>query len=259
MTREQLREHVGHRPTVLDHVRDARRRAQVVFEHAEATRRRRGRGRSRRRACARRRRVEPLHAPVVVRGGHDEPARHDTVGEDLPRAVDVGEEPLERQHPLAHTGVDDRPLVGGDDPRHEVEGERPLLLAGELERDALVAERAVSGGAALLEVVARQRAEHGVQCGVVRPGRVDSLEHLVPGAHRLVTVKQVAHRLFLRRFGYGKVSRDGAGRVLASCPVLTELWRCQFRGFLTVAPMNEPPSCRGWFSHWQRTSSRVAN
>ena len=69
----------------------------------------------------------PCDAAVEVRRAGHQPARHDAVGEDLARAVDVGEEPLEREHPLAHAALDDRPLVGVDDPRHEVERERPLL------------------------------------------------------------------------------------------------------------------------------------
>ena len=124
--------------------------------------------------------VEALDAPVVVRRAGDEPAGHDAVGEDLAGAVDVAEEPLEREHPLAHAGIDDRPLVGVDDAGHEVEREGPLLLARELERDALITERTVARRAAHLEVVARERAEHRVQCRVVRAGRVDVREHLVP-------------------------------------------------------------------------------
>ena len=36
-------------------------------------------------------------------------ARHDAVGEHLPGAVDVGEERLERAHPLVHARLDDAP------------------------------------------------------------------------------------------------------------------------------------------------------
>src|SRR6478752_2858905 len=51
-------------------------------------------------------------------------SRHGTVGQDLPGAVDVGEERLERQHPLAHSRLDPDPLRLVDDPGHEVERER---------------------------------------------------------------------------------------------------------------------------------------
>ena len=56
-------------------------------------------------------------------------------------------------HPLAHARLDADPLRLVDDPGHEVERERPLLT-GVRERDALVAERPVPGGAPQLEVVA---------------------------------------------------------------------------------------------------------
>ena len=139
---EQLGEHVRHRPPVLHDVGDPRRRAQVVLEHPEG-------------AGVVADEVDPgdvdAHAPgrldagdaavEVLRAG-DEPARHDAVGQDLAGAVHVGEEALERQHPLAHARLDPDPLRLVDDPRHEVERERPLLT-GERERDALVAERPV--------------------------------------------------------------------------------------------------------------------
>ena len=115
------------------------------------------------------RRVDAVHAPVEVRRTGHQPARDDAVGEDLARPVHVGEERLERQHPLAHARLDHRPLVGVDDAGHEVERERPLL-ARERERDALVVERAVTGRAARLEVVTREGAEHLVQRLVVRRG-----------------------------------------------------------------------------------------
>ncbi len=92
--------------------------------------------------------------------------------EDPARAVDVGEERLEREDPLADAALDRRPLVGGQDPRDEVERERSLL-AGELERDPGVPERPVAGVAALLEVAPRQRLQDAVQRLVVLPGLGD--------------------------------------------------------------------------------------
>ncbi|WRL67330.1 hypothetical protein U6N30_00850 [Blastococcus brunescens] len=67
--------------------------------------------------------------PVEVRAGGDHAARDDPVGEHLAGAVDVGEEGLQRVHPLGHAALDGRPLLGPDDPRHDVEREG-LLLAG---------------------------------------------------------------------------------------------------------------------------------
>ena len=190
---EELREHVGHRPPVLHHVRDARRRAQVVLEDPEA-------------ADVVADEVDPGHvhahaargveagdAAVEVRRARHQPARHHAVGQDLARPVHVGEEALEREDALAHAGLDHRPLRGVDDPRHEVERERPLL-AGMGEGDALVVEGAVAGRAPQLEVVARERAEDLVQRLVVRARLVGTDEHLVPRALGRVPVEEIAHR-----------------------------------------------------------------
>ena len=111
--------------------------------------------------------IEPGDAAVEVRRARDQSAWHDAVGEDLAGPVDVGEEALEGEDPLADPGLDHRPFVGVDDAGDEVERER-ALLARVREGDALVVERTVAGGAAHLEVVARERAEHLVQRLVVR-------------------------------------------------------------------------------------------
>ena len=186
---EQLGEHVRHRPPVLDHVRDPRRRAQVVLEHAEAARRRRGRGRCRRRARARRPAASMPAArdAVEVRRADDEPAGHDAVG--------AGSRPARRRRrgsararstrwrtPASTTAHSSR----RDDAGHEVERERPLL-ARERERDALVVEGPVAGGAALVEVVLRERLHVLVQRLVVERGSPVRVEHLVPRVDRLCT------------------------------------------------------------------------
>ena len=199
MTGEQLGEDVRHRPPVLDDVGDPRRGAEVVLEHAETT----GvvayevdpgdvdpdtaRG------------IEAGDAAVEVRRARNQTARDHAVGEDLARPVDVGEEPLEREHALAHAGLDDGPFVGVDDPGNEIEREGPLLTrVGE--RDPLVVEGAVARRAPDLEVVTREGPEHLVEGLVARPRLVRSREHLVPGAFGRVAVEEVfppscVHRL----------------------------------------------------------------
>ena len=150
--REQLGEHVGHRAPVLDDVRDARRRAHVVLEHAQP-------------AFAVADEVDAGHVHAHVAGGLDpgdgsvkvlrrdhQPAGHDPVAHDLAGSVHVGEEPLEREHPLADTPLDRRPFGCGDDPGHEIERERPLLLARERERHAPIGKHAVAHAAPLVEV-----------------------------------------------------------------------------------------------------------
>jgi hypothetical protein len=137
---------MGHGPAVLDDVGDAGRGPQVVLEDPVAAR-----------AVAHE--VDPghLHPHAVGRGkvgrlpmkvcrGKHQPPRQHPVGKDLARSVDVGQEGLEGAHPLGDAGLDGLPLVGRDDPGHEIEGERPFLPR-ERERYPLVAKAAVPGDA----------------------------------------------------------------------------------------------------------------
>jgi hypothetical protein len=52
---------------------------------------------------------------------------HDAVGQHGLLAGHVGEERLQRLDPLGDAALDDVPLVGVDDARHQVEREGPLL------------------------------------------------------------------------------------------------------------------------------------
>ena len=79
-------------------------------------------------------------------GRGDQAAGNDPVVEDLAPPVHVGQERLERLHPLDDPRRQDRPLRLGDDPRHQVERER-ALLPGQLEGDAPIPEAAVPGRA----------------------------------------------------------------------------------------------------------------
>ena len=99
----------------------------------------------------------------------------------------------------ATPGRKDRPLLLGDDPRYQVERERPLL-ARQLERDAPVAEAPVPGRAAGLEVVGRQGLQRVVEGPGGRAGHAGRLEHLVPRPDPEdvgwgVAVEEVAHRV----------------------------------------------------------------
>ncbi len=65
-------------------------------------------------------RLEAVRGAVEMRRGGDEGTRHDAFGHDLPGAVDIGQEHLQRSNPLGHTLIDGPPLVRGDDPGDEV-------------------------------------------------------------------------------------------------------------------------------------------
>ena len=134
----------------------------------------------------------PVELSVEVRRARDEAARDDAVGEDLTRAVDVGEEPFEREHALADAGLDDRPFLRRDDAGHEVERERPLGPR-QREGDALVAEGPVASIAAALEVLAGQPAQRSEQCFVVLAELAGCGEHLVPGRQWFVALEQIDH------------------------------------------------------------------
>ena len=99
VTGEQLREHVRHRPPVLHDVGDSRRRAQVVLEHPEGAGVVADQVDPRDVDAHATRRLEAGDRPMEVLRAGDEPAGHDAVGEDLPCAVHVGEEALERHAP----------------------------------------------------------------------------------------------------------------------------------------------------------------
>ena len=102
----------------------------------------------------------------------------------LAGAVDVGEERLERVHPLARRRArSPSHSLGVDDPRHEVERERPLL-AGVGEGDPGVAEglaQQVGAGGEFLAVDRLQRREQArVRRPRTRPGRRTSRPTAAP-------------------------------------------------------------------------------
>ena len=84
-------------------------------------------------------------APEVP-GEHDEPARHDAVAQDLLLVVDVVHEAVERADPLLQARLDDRPLLGRDEPGDGVERQDALrtlaVVVVDREGDAAVQERA---------------------------------------------------------------------------------------------------------------------
>ena len=175
---EQPGEHPGQRLPVLDHVGDARRHAQVVLQDAhdavgaadevdagEVDAHARGRPDAGRGA-----------AEVAAR--EDERVRDDAVAQHVAIAVDVVEERLEGAHPLHDAGLDVVPLVLGDQPRHEVQREDPLL-AGRRERDPLLQEAAGAHRAALVEIAGGQQLQGLVQRLRVGTGRAVGVDHLV--------------------------------------------------------------------------------
>ena len=169
MRGEQLREHVGHRPAVLDDVRDARRDAQVVLEHAHLSVGVADEVDARDvHAHAARRRDPAAHGAVEVRRRDDEAAGHDARSHDLARPYTSS-----RKRSSARTrcatprSISDHSLAR-DDAGHEVERERPLLARVRV-RDALVAEHPVAGRAPLVEVDVRTASARARRASGSRP------------------------------------------------------------------------------------------
>jgi len=129
-------------------------------------------------------RTQAGDAAVEVLAGRDDAPRQDAVPYDpgdsrgLAR-VDVGEEHLEHRHPLLHATIDDIPVVGGDDPGHQVERERPLLT-GVVERHTRVDVVAGQRVHAVVEVLGCHAPEGLVHPRIGGPRLVGGSEHLVP-------------------------------------------------------------------------------
>jgi hypothetical protein len=75
------------------------------------------------------------HERLVVRAGVEQSLRDHAGLEDRPGAVDVGQERIQRSHPLLQAAFDVNPLVRGDQPRDRVDAEA-LVAAGSAERRA---------------------------------------------------------------------------------------------------------------------------
>ena len=108
-----------------EQVSQTRRRPQVVLEHAEPAVRRAdevrpgdvGGHRAGSRAGCGHRRLIPV-------GLTDQTFRDHPGGDDASLPVDVGDEGIQRPHPLDHPALDPLPLSRGDDPRDHVDVER---------------------------------------------------------------------------------------------------------------------------------------
>ena len=140
-SRNEAGEHAGQGLTVLDDVGDPRRHAQVVLEDAHDAVGAADEVDAGEVDAHARRRSDAGRGAHEVAAREDQRVRDDAVAEHLALAVDVAEEGLEGAHALDHAGLDVVPLVLGDQARHEVQREDPLL-AGRGERDPLLQEAA---------------------------------------------------------------------------------------------------------------------
>jgi hypothetical protein len=103
----------------------------------------------------------------------------DSIRKHLSGPVDIGEEGLEGTQSLDDTRLDSRPLGGGDDPRHEIHGQRTFALA-ESERDAVAIQIGITNPRSIAEFLRAEVFEDPMQLRV-RDTRKPTVIHLVEG------------------------------------------------------------------------------
>ena len=189
---EQGGERPCHRQPVLDHVADTARHPHVVLEDAELAEFVADQVDARHvhpDAVGRR---DAGHLAAELLAGEHQPPGHHAVVEAAASAVDVGEEGLEREHALLHSPGHLVPLQGADDPRDQVERERPLL-ARVVVGDAPVGEHPGQLVRAVAQLRRVHRLKHADQRVIARAGLAGGREHLVPGFRQPVPIENVRH------------------------------------------------------------------
>ena len=166
MAREQLREEPHHHLAVLQHVGDAGGRAGIVLEDVEG-------------ALVDPhdvdagdvdvdpvRHLEADHLRPVMRVAEDEVGRDDAGLDAFLRAVDVGEEGVERGDALLQAAFEIGPFRLGQHARDDVEGDQALgrlVVAVDREGDADAAEEQLRLAAAGVEHLGRRLVEPALE------------------------------------------------------------------------------------------------
>ena len=182
LAREQVRQQPRHHPAVLQHVRHPGRHPQVVLQHEVL-------------AIAGTDQVDPgdvrIHAAGHFETAHLLPvfavvehqvARHAAFLEDPLLTVDIAQEQVQRMHALAQPGFQHPPFDGGDDPRHQVEGDQALVagfLAVHRESDADPVEGNLRLAPLVRDFGFRRAVEPIVEGAVVRAHPAQRVMHLV--------------------------------------------------------------------------------
>ena len=186
---EDLRPHALEHPSVLEHVRHARGRAQVVFQHEQFAARVANEIAAHHVGVHAERHVHAAQLAPIAARAEDELGRQDPGAQDPLSVIDVVEEQVERANALLEAARDAIPFVRDDDARDEVEGHDLLHPLGPLvhrEGDPADAERQVGGATTALDLLRAQRRQSPRQRLVVRARRAGRGEHLVPEAAQVV-------------------------------------------------------------------------
>ena len=128
------------------------------------------------------RHLEAAHLDSVLRAASHQVDRHDAVGEDPPRPVDVGEEEVQRLQPLAQPALHHFPVGCVEQPRQEVDRNDPLLrplLPVHREGDPLVQEGALGERLHGGNLVRLHPVERATEFPAVGARHAGGLEHLV--------------------------------------------------------------------------------
>ena len=124
---EELRHQARHRHAVLQHVGDARRRADVVLQDLPRAVGVADEVAAGDVAVDAARRAHAVRGASEVRAADDQPPGHDAGPDDLALVVDVVDEAVQRADALHQPALDVRPTPRGQDARDEVERERRSL------------------------------------------------------------------------------------------------------------------------------------
>ena len=186
LRREELGKEPHHHLAVLEHVRHARRHAQVVLEHvvlALVCTNDVHAGDVRIDATGN---VHPVHLGTVLGVAEHALARDDAGRQDRLVVVDVVQERVQRVHALAQSPIEHLPLVGRNDARNDVERNQALgagLLAVDREGDPDAMERALGLLALLGDAGGGCPAEPPRECLVMGPHpAIRGLHFIVRGA-----------------------------------------------------------------------------
>jgi hypothetical protein len=129
-TAEQLGEEPHHRLAVLQHVRDAGRRAGIVFQHVERVRIDTHDVDAGDMDIDTANRLHRRHHRLKGRVLQNEVLRHEAGTHDLALSIGIADEGVQRLDALLQALCKLVPLRRGEDPRHDVERDDPLRALG---------------------------------------------------------------------------------------------------------------------------------
>ena len=146
-------------------------------------------------------RRSPTQYGQVLFGAEDQLAGDTSLCEDALLAVDVVEEHGERAQPLLQALLDFPPLLRGDEPRQQADGEdllRPAVVVVDGEGHALVEQRPLGERLAAPELQGRAAVERVDRAAESGAGLSLAVEQLVPDAGETAVAAEQVHRSLVR-------------------------------------------------------------